>query len=254
MKKQLIAITLLLCLASLMVVETVRAQTSVVPGVTSGDVYIYSTYSYWTSSNAYASIPTDLVSANQTKGIEVGIEEVNYTDVTTFTATYYTNANPAATRGDTNLETGAVTDGGFPAIIGANLTVGETIHPLGVDGITINQTVTMNGRPTNEIYLTYYNQSIGVTSSDDRYFDQQTGMLVKEVQSAVDDGSVDGVTETDQITMVLESSPWNQQPVQLPEFPPIFTLPVLLGATLIAVIVVKKKWLNLTEKAAKFKP
>jgi len=250
MNKQLIVATLLICLVSLMVVGTARAQTTVTPGVNVGDDYWYTTSSYWTSSNASASIPQDLVTANQTLSFEVRISDTNDTYVTTFTAIYYTSGNPDAARGALNIQTGAVTDAGFPAIIGANLTAGDLIHPLGSDGITINQTVSMNGRPTNQIYISYYNQTDGVTSSADRYFDKQTGILVQETDSDVDDGTVSGSTSTSILTTTLRSSPWAPVTVPTPEFQPIFALPIFMGATLFAVIAIKKKWINLTGKIA----
>lgn len=251
MNKRLIAIMLLLCLAvfTLTALQTVKAQTYV-PGVHFGDDYIFTTYSYWSSTDAYASIPDNVVQANQTLAIEVRISDVNETTITTFTATYYANSNPAA-RGTVNILTGDTADGGFPAIIAANLTAGQLIHPSGSDGITINDTLTMNTRPTNHIGLTVYNATSGVTSSDDRYFDQVTGMIVQEIQTEVDSGAVSGTSTTIKLTMELKSSPWNPQNVPIPEFPPILAIPVFIGATTLIVIALKKKHLIAAHPAIK---
>ena len=148
-----------------------------------------------------------------------------------------------ATRGDTNVQTGATTDGGFAAIIGANLNAGDLIHPLGSDGIVVNQTVTINGRLTNRIYITIYNDTTGVTSSVDLYFDRETGMLVDETDSSVDDGSVSGTTSTSIVTTQLESTTvWT-----IPEFPSVLILPLFMIATLLAVIAYKKKRASITK-------
>jgi hypothetical protein len=252
MKKRLIAIMLLLCLAVLTVtlVETARAQ-SYIPGVQLGDDFYFSTYSYWSSTDAYASIPSDLVTANQTLAIEVRISDANQTTVTTFTASYYTNANPVAARGTVNILTGDTTDGGFPAILAANLTAGQLIHPSGSDGITINDTLTMNTRPTNHIGISVYNATSGVTATNDRYFDQVTGMLVQEIQTQVDSGAVSGTSTTIKITTQIKSSPWNPQNVPVPEFPPILAIPIFIGATTLIVIGLKKKHLIAAHPAIK---
>lgn len=243
MKKGLIVLTMLLCLAAfaVTVVGNVRAQTSVTPGVHQGDNFFWTTYSNWISSNPYDSIPTDLQSVNQTISIELRVGEVNDSYVNTFTATYYPNQQASGERGTVNVNTGEVTDGGFVALIGANLNTGEIIHPQGSDGIYINQTTSWGGRPAVEIYISVHNATSGYTSSDDRIFDQATGIIEYEVQSSVDDGSVSGYTSTSSVTMTLRSSPWNEQTVPTPEFSPILALPIFIGATTLILIALKKK-------------
>jgi hypothetical protein len=245
MNKRLIAITLLLCFAALTVtsINTSKADQSFVPGVNPGDQFWYTEYSRWTSSDNYASIPTDLVQANQTAYTEVIMSNVNTTTATTFTAIYYTDNTQLALRGSTNILSGDVTDNGFPAIIAANLTAGQIIHPLGSDGITINETMTKDGRQTNRIYITRYNATTGLTASDDRYFDQITGMLVEEIASQNDAGAVSGVVETQSVTTTIVSSPWDPHTITppTPEFPLILAIPIFIGATTLVVIALKKK-------------
>jgi hypothetical protein len=246
MNKKLVAVGFLLCLACFVVIQTARAQT-VTPGVKAGDDFTFTTFSYWTSSSALDSIPQDLITANQTTSIDVRISSANDTYITTFTASYFTSGAPQAARGTVNIQTGNITDGGFAAIIGANLNQGDLIHPLGTDAITINDTVTMNGRPTNEIIINLYNSTNGVTLSDDRFFDQATGMLVQETQKSVDDGTVSGDASTSSLTLQLKYSPWNPEPVvTTPEFPPALALSIIVGATTLVVIGLKKKHLILT--------
>jgi len=105
----------------------------------------------------------------------------------------------------------------------------------------------MNGRPTNEIIINLYNSTNGVTLSDDRFFDQATGMLVQETQKSVDDGTVSGDASTSSLTLQLKYSPWNPEPVvTTPEFPPALALSIIVGATTLVVIGLKKKHLILT--------
>ena len=247
MNKRLIVITLLLCFAALTVtgVNTSKAEQSLVPGVNQGDGFWYTEYSHWVSSDKYASIPTDLVTANQTAYTEVVMSNVNTTTVTTFTALYYTDNTQQAYRGSTNILTGDVTNSGFPAIIGANLTAGQIIHPSGSDGITINETITKDSRQTNRIYITRYNATNGITASDDRYFDQITGMLVEEIESQSDGGAVSGTIETQSVTTNIVSSPWDPHAITppTPEFPPILAIPIFIFATTLLVIALKKKHL-----------
>jgi hypothetical protein len=253
MRKGLIVLTLLLCLAAFAVTLTgnVRAQSSVTPGVHIGDDYFYVIHSNWVSSNAYDSIPTQLQTDNQTVSMEVRISDVNDSFVTTFAATYYSNKGPDAGRGTVNVNTGEITDSGYAAIIGGNLNAHQYIHPQTSDGLYINQTVTMNNRPTNEIYRTAYNATDGYQSSDDQFFDQATGILVKEVVTTSDDGSVSGYTSTSSETVELKSSPWDVQTVPTPEFPPILALPIFIGATTLILIALKKKHMIVGTPAVK---
>jgi hypothetical protein len=244
MRKGLIVLTLLLCLTAFTItLVNVHGQTTLAaPGVKPGEAYIYTTFSTWSSSSAYDSIPAELQSINQTQAIEVRISNANDSFVDAFTATYYYNQQPSAGRGSTNVNTGAVSDSGFAAVIGANLNQGQSIHPLAADGIYINQTKTgSDGRPVNEIIISKYNATIGVTSTSDRYFDQATGMLTYELESTVDGGTISGTTSTESITVQLKSSPWNPQTVPTPEFQPIFALPIFIGAATLVLIVLKKK-------------
>ena len=208
MKRQLIVSLLLVCIASMVIAPTLKAQTTVSPGVKLDDDYWYTTYGTWTSIPPSSPAP-NIVDANQTQAIEVRISTINGTVVNTFTASYYSSGNPEAGPGSIDLQTGNETGTPWPAIIGANLTTGDLIHPSGLDGITINDTTTFQGRPADEIIFSFYNSTTGLTDTTDRLFDQQTGMLVKEVDTEIDDGSVSGSTSTSILTTLIYSSPWD---------------------------------------------
>jgi hypothetical protein len=239
MNKRMITITLIVCLASLIVLNTIRAQT-VTPGVTPGQTYTYRVTSHWSSSDAYARIPQDLLDINNTDTIEVRISNVNETSVNTFTATYFNNGTgPIAARGTVNVQTGEST-GGFVAIIGGDLAAGQRIHPAGSDTITINytssRTYESGPRQTNEIQIIVRNATAGATSTVDRFFDQVSGMLVESTESSQTDSPASSSSVT---WRIISSNAWS-----IPEFPAILTLPIVMLAASIALIAYKRKHTN----------
>jgi hypothetical protein len=238
MNKRLISIALIVCLASLIMLGTVKAQT-----LTSVLSFTYKVTSHWSSSDPHATIPQELIDVNQTDSIEVRISSDGI-NVDTFTATFFNNgSSPIASQGKTNLQTGE-TQGGFAAIIRANLTQGQLIHPAANDFITINSTATRayesGNRATNEILISVRNESAGATSSVDRFFDQATGMLVYSVEST----SIDNPNSSSSVTwQIISSTAW-----VIPEFPVILAIPAFLIATSLAAIAFKKKHTNITIK------
>lgn len=237
-KKLWIAAFLVVLLSSTMFGTTlVKALT---PGVTVGDSFIYDLSVSWNSDDQYASIPSSLVELNKTKSIEVRINNVIPPNVTTFLATYLKNGTALADRGSINLDTG-LSDGGFVAIIAANLTAGSRVHPLGEDTVTINETVIKSYasglRETNHIRIEYQNATAGFAESVDRYFDKQTGMLVEEHDVSTETKTNPSSTTTAIISYNLQSTTvWI-----VPEFPSVLILPLFLIATLITVLFFKSK-------------
>jgi hypothetical protein len=215
------------------------------PGVNMGETFTYGVTAFWSSNDPYASIPSNLLDLNQTESIEVRISDISGSNVTIFTAIYYRNGTAGASRDNVDVETGE-SYGFFVAIIGANLTAGDRIHPLGEDTITINETVIRNyeggDRETNRIIIEYQNTTTGATDSVDRYFDKQTGMLVEEY----DETSFDNPISTTRISWkIKESNVWT-----IPEFPSALILPLVMIVTMIAVIAYKKKNASITKTLA----
>ena len=97
-----------------------------------------------------------------------------------------------------DVDTG-VSYGAFAALIAGSLNAHEVIHPLGADGITINETVIKTyqsgNRDTNRIVTEYRNATTGTTRRVDRYFDKQTGILVEshETITSADSKNDDGL-------------------------------------------------------------
>jgi hypothetical protein len=243
MNKRLLVITFLLCLVFFAMFKAALGQT-IIAGVNNGDSFTYHLSSYWTSSDPFASIPASLLNYNHTAAVEVRIDNVIGSDIAILIVTYFSNgSDPIPLMGSVNLQSGE-SYGGFSAIISSYLVEGERIHPLGPDTITINQTVTKNfesgSRQTNRIHITARNETIGATSSVDRYFDKVTGILVE----STDETSYDNPSEKAVITWTLvASSVWS-----IPEFPVILALPIVMVVTAFAVIAYKKKYGNISMK------
>jgi hypothetical protein len=237
-KKLATAALLVVFLSSIMVTST-RALV-LTPGVAPGDYFIYNITSSWSSSDEYASIPPELVDINKTETFEVRIHNVTDADVATFIAVYYRNETVDSEYGLVNVDTGDGY-GAFVAIIAANLNEHDLIHPLGADGITINQTVIKayesGNRETNRILIESTNATTGVTGRIDRYFDKATGILVEEYATTT------SADETSTVTWIIKSSnAW-----VIPEFPSVVILPVLMAITMIAAVAYKKKHAGITK-------
>jgi hypothetical protein len=238
LNNRLLALGLIACIALLAFVGTVQAQT-ITPGVSPGMVFDYHVSSYWTTTDAYASIPQDLVQVNQTSHVEVRIGDVNTTTVITASPYYFVNGTAVMDRGYVNLYTGEGL--GFVAIIGANLNVGDRIHPDGEDTLTVLDTATRNyesgGRETNHVRIVDNNATAGYVATRDLYFDKATGILVEQVDRT--ETTADPISVS-QITWKLDSTA-NIEGWVVPEFPVLATVPLFLLAATFAAIAYKKK-------------
>jgi hypothetical protein len=244
LNNRLLAVGLILCIASIALIGTVQAQT-VVAGVTAGSVYDYHVFSNWSTADSYSSIPEDLISYNHTAHVEVRISDVNTTNIATFAAYYFNNgSDPVASRGNVNFLTGS-SYGDFVAIIGANLNAGDTIHPSGTDGLTVKDTVTRTyesgSRVTNHVQQTATNATTGITATRDLYFDKATGMLVEEIDRSDTTDPVSTSVVTWKIDSVTGVEGW-----VIPEFPTLIAVPIFLIAAAFAAVAYKKKFLKVS--------
>jgi hypothetical protein len=235
---------LILCITSLVFVGTVNAQT-ITPGVSPGMVFDYHVSSYWTTSDSYASMPQDLVEVNNTAHIEVRISTVNETNIDMAIPYYFRNDTAYMDRGNINLQTG---EGyGFRAIIGANLNVGDTIHPSGTDGLKVLDTTTRTyesgSREVNHVQLIDNNQTAGYVATRNWYFDKATGMLVEQVDEIV----TNSPSSTSRTTWKLDST-FNVEGWVVPEFPVVAVIPVFLLVAAFAAIAYKKKFVNISSQ------
>jgi hypothetical protein len=242
MINRLTTAALLLVFLSFTMVTSTRALVYT-PGVTPGGDFFYGITAFWSSTDEYASIPPEVLNVNQTESFEVRISNVTGSNITIFWALYFKNgSNPIADRGLVDIDTG-VSYGGFAAIIAGNLNAHEVIHPLGADGITINETVIRTyesgNRETNRIVIETRNATTGVTGRVDRYFDKETGILVESHETTT---SADLKTTTVETWKLKETNGW-----VVPEFPSVLILPLLMAITIIAAIAYKKKHANIAK-------
>jgi len=233
--KELITATLLIVFLSATMVGSTRALV-LTPGVDPGMIFSYDVSSSWSSSDEYASVPHDLWEINQTETVEVRISNVTDANVTTFVAVYYRNGTADAGRGLVDLDTGD-SYGSFVAIIAANLNANDLVHPLGADGIFINETVIKTyesgNREANRIVIEYTNATTGTTGRVDRYFDKETGILVESHETTT---TTNPQTATSVSWKIKSSNAW-----VIPEFPSALILPLLMAITMIVAIAYKKK-------------
>lgn len=235
--KKITIAALLLAFLSFTMVASTKALV-LTPGVTPGAYFFYDITASWSSTDEYASIPADLVEINQTETVDVRIHDVSEANVTTFVAVYYRNESYDGGYGSIDVDTG-VSYGGFSALIAGSLNAHEVIHPLGADGITINETVVKTyqsgNRDTNRIITEFTNATTGTTQRIDLYFDKLSGILVESYDTITT--TVNQQTTTTTITWKLkETNGW-----VVPEFPSVLILPLLMAITMIAAIAYKKK-------------
>ncbi len=234
LNNRLLAAGLIFCIAALTFVGAAKGQT-IVPGLSAGNNFDYHVYSYWSSSDSYASIPADLLELNQTLHVEVRIHNVNATNVETFVPYYFANGTAIPQIGSVNLFTG---EGyGFVAIIGANLNVGDRIHPNGNDTLTVLETVNRNyesgSRPTNHVVISETTSEY--TATRNLYFDQATGILVEQV----DRQDTNNPASTTIVTWKINSS--SVEGWVIPEFPALLAVPIFMIAVAFTAVAFKKK-------------
>jgi hypothetical protein len=254
---RLLAVSAVLCVMLLMFAGFGQAQ-PVVSGVKGGMSFFYHVSSYWSSTDTYASIPLNFLVINQTAFIEIRIGAVNATDVETNTMCYYTDGEVDFEKGNVNLFTGV--SSGFAGIIGANLNVGDRIHPDGNDTLTLSDVTTRNyesgARATTHVRIVDNDYEEGYRGTRDLYFDKETGILVEQVdQVETIDAPVTTTRLTWKIASVSSVAGWNMPEIKYPVAPStsnpasglfakfcwLLFVPLLLVLVGIVLVVYKKK-------------
>ncbi len=175
---------------------------------------------------------------------QVSIVSVNGTEITTRTVWAFTNGTQTASMGTIDVSTGE-SDGGFWAIVAANLGVNDVLHPDGANDIAVNETITTEylggARETNRLILSLTGSDSGGNYVEhvDYNFDKVTGMLVQ-----LNDAKIysDPTTTITKYWKIKDTSSW-----LIPEFPSALILPLLMAVTMIAAIAYKKKHLGMAK-------
>ena len=243
MKTRLYITIIMISLLLLGVVRAASAQ-DIVAGVAPGNEFTYSVTGSYSSGAPIAQVPEEVISAQASDYFKVTILNVSGADVGYLWFWHFKNGTDQSGDGTVNLETTGNT-GPFWAIVSANLTAGERIHPhFGPDLSTFNETVmwtyTNYTRETNRLQLdfAYQNQNnpqSTYTEHTDTYFDKQTGMLVQlsDVSNYVNP------TFTATVEWKLrEQNVWTYSSSGSFAPEPLFSLPVIIAIVVVVAIVV----------------
>jgi hypothetical protein len=257
MKLRICLTIILIALLLLGVVRAASAQ-DIVAGVTAGNEFTYSVTGSHSSNDPGVQVPDEVLNAEATNYFKVTIDyvagpEINYTWLW-----HFTNGTDQTGPGFLNVETTGNT-GPFWAIVSANLTTGELIHPhYGPDLSTFNETImytyTNYTRETNRLELQFAEQS-NVTQAirtvhSDTYFDKQTGMLVQLNEETDYQNPAFTITLTWKLS---GQSAWTYASTGSYPPAPFFTLPVIIAIVVVVAILVVALGMFLSNKRRKAK-
>lgn len=197
MKKKLFLALPLLVLICLTLVGQTLGQTRTV-GVREDDKFTYTITSFWSSTNASATPPEDLVGLNGTTWYNSTVSTISTSNVTTIDDWHFNNGTDNAVIVVQDINSGAVyvAKVGLVNIVGANLAPNDLLYPSGDDPRRINQTITVDygssKRDTNAVVLSYpiqddFGNVVG-SGQEAYYFDKSTGMLIARTESSAVSG------------------------------------------------------------------
>ena len=192
-KKTIIAIlaAIIICIiAAAAVFPNQPPAKTAVAGVAVGDTFTYSIQGFANKIDANATIPDSCSQLNMTDWYKVTITNVTDDEVYFSAIWRFINGTENVKTGKVDIETGINNSVDFWAIYASGLKAPDRARPLGLEGVTINETKTRlyKGveRETNSITLErvlydYDDPTLTRTLNDyiSIHFDQQTGMLVE---------------------------------------------------------------------------
>jgi hypothetical protein len=242
MNMKLAIVLSLVCIVSLGFWGQAFAQTRV-PGLQPGDTLTYGIVSYLYSENANATIPVDLIDANNTSQYQVIVSGVSGPNITATHVWDFKNGTSIPYLLTIDVESGqsyytSMTYPPFEGIAGANIDAGQLLHPTGNDTITIKQTISRNyAHGSREINV--INLSTQITNSTDDtiigsqnityYLDKATGALVEQ------DVTLENYSPQESISIIWtlkQSSIWDVSP------PFEWTLQNLLPVIAVVVVII----------------
>ena len=243
MIRKLAAITFLLILLCSAMVGRTLAQTTV-PGVSVGNFFNYDFTAFWSSSAANAVVPPDLADLNKT-WIGITITDVSDSVVSMSITWHYENGTENTSEAWVNIDTGEDSVG-YGFVVAPNLGANSVVYPSGDYSFSINETVmrTYSGgeRETNHYEANLSDVGNFVFSYDNLYLDKKTGIMVEWYTERFADISPNEKTAIH--WKIKETNVW-----VVPEFPSLLILPFFMIATLLAVIIYRRKHLgNQVEK------
>jgi hypothetical protein len=254
MNKKLTITIFLLIILGFGVVGQALAQTRT-PGVKADDYLIYNITTNWNPNNSSEETPPILVDLNNTKQYNVTIAGISGANITTNQFWDFINGTEQPYRVVWNVETAEsyYMTSLFEGIVGANLGVGDLLHPSGNDSLTINQTITRNyasgARDTNVVQLSVPVQNSTSDSATNQttyttignqdltfYIDKATGVLVEQ-RSEI--SSITPVESGSTIWTLKETNLWDvSSSTTVTALPTPFIIAIVIVIVVIVVAVV----------------
>jgi hypothetical protein len=240
MSPRIVLINLISTLLLFALVIAALAQTRT-PGVSAGNTFTYSYTSNWNSNDPNATIPSELVSINETQWAEVSLTTVSGTNVNGTVTTLFKNGTETTNDGWVDVDTG---DGNTTALfISAGLGPGDSMYTGSpYNTWTINETVLTTypsgARDTNHINTTATSSSSqgNLSETTNLYYDKSTGALV-QFSKAVSNQTETYLTTYSEEMQITNSSVWT-----VPEFPTLTaTLIMLITLTSVTILIASHK-------------
>ena len=184
MKKKLILGLPLMVLLCFALVGQTFGQTRTV-GVNPDDAFIYSIGAFWSSNNAGAAAPEDLVNMNSTF-YNMTISTISGANITTIDVWKFSNGTDSTAVVLQNIDSGgSYLMKGLISIVGVNLSPGDMLYPSGDDPRKINETVSVDFgstiRDASAVVFdhpTLDSNNLTAYEKEAYYFDRATGVLV----------------------------------------------------------------------------
>jgi hypothetical protein len=229
MNKKLSSLLLILFVLFPAITQTALAQTRI-PGVKLGDYFTYTIDLNWNSSNSSATLPESLSAYNVTLWYRFWVSGVTGSNIAAYDLQHFRNGTEQSFSVIQDIASGdALSSNAFQNVVGANLNVGDLLHPAGGDGISINQTISEvyagAEREINVVSLTYqqYNSTLNMHYAENStmLYDKATGMLVK----SDDQIAYTNPTESSELVWTLQdTNAWGARATNNPNIS-IFSLP-----------------------------
>ena len=235
MKNKIISLIIFALISSSILLATTATASaqSVAPGVSEGEVFEYNYSLIWTSTDASATPPNDLVEYNNTQKIEFKITDVSGAKISVDFSRLFKNGSRSTQSGSIDVESGTVTVPYGFLIVGANLTKNQQVYPTGGHQ-TITDTVMRSypsgQRETNVLGGGDSSQTTAI------YFDKIKGIAVDYSYEIRETSGNDNIVSTERLTNT-NSAIWTA----IPEFPTIALLLLILVAIPIVLVAYKKK-------------
>ena len=227
------ATILLLCLLCFAGAKVTSAQTAT-PGVTKGDVFYYTMYGHFSSSDPDAIIYVPAFEANNTEWVSIEITGVSGPVISHVYTLHYYNGSEDRINGQTDLTKNLNFSSGFAGVpfCAANLSAGDKVSTV---QFTINETLEWS-YPDGKREINH----LSWTSSEDSgdcYFDRKTGVLVDmyRVHSFVNPDTNE-VSKKADIVKMTSSNVW-----AVPEYPSVVFPLLLIIGVIVGTLAYKEK-------------